>query len=121
MHEMSLAISIVDIAVAEASKAHARTINEVEVEVGQLAGVMPEALTFCLEAAARGTTAETANFALISVQGRGHCLSCEHEVMIEEFPAQCPDCQGFGVTITTGTELRIRSISINDDNDPRGK
>ena len=119
MHEMSLAMSIIDIAISEAAKAEARTITEIEVEVGQLAGVMLESLDFCLEAAARNTLAEAATFTLIQVLGKGHCLACQHEVMITEFPAQCDDCGGFGVSITAGTELKIRSISINEDNDRR--
>lgn len=113
---MSLAINIVDIVVAEALKAKAKTINDIEVEVGQLAGVMPDALSFCLEAAARGTMAESATFTLMPVPGTGHCLACQQEVAISEFPAQCPGCGGFGVKISTGTELKIRSISIDDDN-----
>jgi len=119
VHEMSMAISIIDIAISEAEKAQARTISEIEVEVGQLAGVMPESLSFCLEAAARSTIAESAAFTLIQVQGKGHCLTCQREVMISEFPAQCGACEGFGISITAGTELKIRSISINEDNDWR--
>ena len=120
MHEMSLAMSIIDIALAEAEKAGASTITEIEIEVGQLAGVLPEALEFCLEAAARGTKAEASTFSLLAVPGVGRCLSCQHEVTISEFPAQCPDCGGFGVQITGGTELKIRSISIDEDT-PRRK
>jgi len=112
---MSLAMSIIDIALAEAEKAEASTITEVEIEVGQLAGVLPESLEFCLEAAARGTMAEACSFALLSLPGAGHCLSCQHEVTISEFPAQCPDCGGFAVQITGGTELKIRSISIDEN------
>jgi hydrogenase nickel incorporation protein HypA/HybF len=116
---MSMAIRIVEVAVAEAHKAEARTIDEVEVEVGQLAGVMAEALAFCLEAAARGTMAEHAAFTLIQVPGLGHCLSCQHEVAISEFPAQCPDCHGYGVRIITGTELKIRAISVDEGEEKR--
>ena len=112
-----MAISIIDIVISEAEKAQAKTINEIEVEVGQLAGVMLESLNFCLEAAARSTMAESATFTLHPIPGKGHCLSCQHEVLISEFPAQCNDCGGFGVSITAGTELKIRSISINEDND----
>ena len=121
MHEMSVAISIIDIAIAEAEKAQAQTIDDIEVEVGQLAGVMLESLAFCLEAAARSTMAETATFTLIPLPGMGHCLACQHEVVISEFPAQCHDCAGFGVSITAGTELKIRSISVNEDNNRRNK
>lgn len=121
MHEMSLAIRIVEVAVAEAERAGAGKINEVEVEVGRLAGVMAEALSFCLEAAAKGTLAETAIFTLIPLPGQGRCTECHHEVAVSEFPAQCPDCQGFGVQITAGTELRIRALIIDEDTLPRKK
>lgn len=117
MHEMSLAMSIIDIAISEAEKATASRINEIEIEVGQLAGVMPESLDFCLQAAARGTLAEATIFTLLEVLGEGHCLTCQHEVRVSEFPAQCPDCGGFGVTITAGTELKIRSILVDDEYD----
>lgn len=120
MHEMSMAISIIDIAIAEAEKAQSQTINEIEVEVGQLAGVMLESLSFCLEAAARSTMAESATFTLLQVLGKGHCSTCQREVMISEFPAQCNTCGGFGVSITAGTELKIRSISVNEDATAQG-
>ncbi|MDD5759283.1 MAG: hydrogenase maturation nickel metallochaperone HypA [Desulfobulbaceae bacterium] len=119
MHEMSIAMSIIDIALSEAEKAGAQTIDEIEVEVGQLAAVMLESLRFCLEAAAKGTLTETATFTLINIPGHGHCLACQRDVAITEFPAQCDVCQGFGVSITAGTELKIRSISINGDNNGR--
>jgi hydrogenase nickel incorporation protein HypA/HybF len=119
VHEMSLAMRIVDIAVSEAEKVKARVVTEIEIEVGQLAGVTAEALTFCLDAAARGTMAESAVFTLLTMPGQGYCLACEREVPISEFPAQCPMCRGYGVTINAGTELKIRSIQI-DDADPEG-
>lgn len=115
MHEMSLALRIIEIVESEAKKNAASTVSSIEVEVGLLAGVMPEALTFCLDAASRGTIAETAEFIFITTPGRGHCMECRIDIAVAEFPAQCPDCQGFGVTITNGTELKIRSISIDDN------
>lgn len=115
MHEMSLALRIIEIAESEAKKADATKISVIEVEVGLLAGVMPEALTFCLDAVARGTLAESAEFIFITTPGTGHCQECRLDISISEFPAQCPHCQGFGVTISNGTELKIRSISIEDN------
>lgn len=114
MHEMSMAMRIIEIAVAEGHKAEAMAIDEIEVEVGQLAGVMADSLAFCLDAAARGTMAERAAFTLIQIAGRGHCLSCQREVAVSEFPAECPICHGYGVKIVNGTELKIRSISVDE-------
>lgn len=113
MHEMGLAMRIVEIAGAEAEKAGAQRLCEVEVEVGELAGVMREALEFCLEAAAQGTRAEGATFILVATPGLGHCQACQRQVAVSAFPAQCPECGGFGVAITAGTELKLRSIEVS--------
>ncbi len=112
MHEMGLAMRIVEIALAETEKAKASRLCEVEVEVGEVAGVLREALEFCLPAAAHGTLAEQAVFTIVAVPGQGHCQACQRQVAVSAFPAQCPECGGFGVTITAGTELRPRSINV---------
>lgn len=112
---MSLAMQIIELAENEARKAHGKVITAIEVDVGQLAGVMSEALSFCLEAAARGTLAQGAQFLLNHIPGRGFCQTCRHDLAISDFPAQCPDCRGFGVTILSGNELNIQSISIEDN------
>ena len=45
MHEFSIALNIVDIASRTAKKAKAKKINEVEIEVGIISGVIVEALS----------------------------------------------------------------------------
>ena len=58
MHEMSLAISIVELVSEKAQAAGARKITAIELEVGRLSGLMVEGLAFCFEAVARNTLAE---------------------------------------------------------------
>ncbi len=50
MHELSLAMSIADIARKTAIKEEAVNIREIEIEVGEWAGVDTSALKFSLEA-----------------------------------------------------------------------
>ena len=49
MHELSIAMNIIDIAGEYAAKANTKTINEIEIEVGELSGVVIEALEFAME------------------------------------------------------------------------
>ena len=58
MHEMSIAMNIVDIAVQTAKANKAKKINSISVEIGALSGVVPEALEFCFEAATQNTMAQ---------------------------------------------------------------
>ena len=58
MHEMTIAVSIVDIVCKKALKENATKINRVVLEVGELSGIMTEALEFGFEAAAKNTLVE---------------------------------------------------------------
>lgn len=114
MHEMSIAIRIVELAEAEARIAGARRINRVEVEVGALAGVMAEALRFCFEAACRGTLAEGAELEMVEIAGRGRCATCDEEGPLAELIALCPVCGGF-MRPLQGKELRLLSIVVDEN------
>ncbi|MFH0757271.1 MAG: hydrogenase maturation nickel metallochaperone HypA [Bacteroidota bacterium] len=60
MHEMSIALSIVDLADEQANLAHAGKIIEIELDIGTMSGVEVEALNFALEIAAMDTLLEAA-------------------------------------------------------------
>ena len=80
MHEMSIVAGVLDIAENEARSAGARVINAVEIEVGALAGVEIDALTFCFSVARQGTLAAEASLVIHEIPGRGHCPDCSQEV-----------------------------------------
>jgi Zn finger protein HypA/HybF (possibly regulating hydrogenase expression) len=44
MHELSIALSIVELAANEAHKENATEVYEIELEIGEMAGIDPEAL-----------------------------------------------------------------------------
>jgi len=113
MHEMSIAIKIVELAEAEARAAGARRINRVEVEVGALAGVLADSLRFCFEAACRATLAEGAELAIVEIAGLGQCASCGEEGPLAELLALCPACGGF-MRPLKGRELRLLSLNIDE-------
>ncbi|ADH84934.1 hydrogenase maturation nickel metallochaperone HypA [Desulfurivibrio alkaliphilus] len=112
MHEMSLAINIVALAEAECRAAGAGRIRRVEVEVGGLAGVMPEALRFCFAAACRETMAEGAELEIIVVDGQGECASCRRPAPMAEHFALCPACGGL-MRPLQGQELRLAAIEVD--------
>ena len=54
MHEMSIAQSILDIALEEIAKQGCARLDLIRVECGALAGVVPDSLQFCFEALVQG-------------------------------------------------------------------
>ncbi|MBU0674190.1 MAG: hydrogenase maturation nickel metallochaperone HypA [Proteobacteria bacterium] len=114
MHEMSIAMSIIEQVSATARAEGARKVNTIELMIGPLAGVMTEALTFCFEAAAKDTPAEGAILEIHTTQATGCCLSCGQENEIKAFGDQCPSCNGFLAHTRGGDELRIMAITVDE-------
>jgi hydrogenase nickel incorporation protein HypA/HybF len=112
VHEMSIAQSIVDIAVAAAKKEGAQRILRVNVVAGQLRSIVPIQLSFCFGVAAKDTIASGAHLNLEIVPVARKCRECGESFNVEDVLYICPRCHGVNVEITEGTELRIRGIEV---------
>ena len=117
MHEMSLAINIVELVSAKAQAAGGKKVTSVEIEAGKLSGVMVEALVFCFEAAARDTPAEGARLEVREVEGCGSCLGCGHSFVADSLLAQCPQCGGYAVETLQGRELKVLSLTVDEEDE----
>lgn len=116
---MSLAVGILQI-VEEAARGQdppetgsANKVSRVRLEIGQLASVEVEALRFCFDAVTRGTRAEGAVLEVLSVPGVAFCLRCAGPVGLSALGEPCPDCQGYELQITGGTEMRVKDIEVD--------
>jgi len=115
MHELSIAQSIVELAEQEAQNHYAVSIEELELEIGTLAGIDPVALQFALESAIKGSRLENALIIKRFITGEGRCGDCEHFFSMENLLSACPFCGSYVISIIKGKELRIKSIIINNN------
>lgn len=113
MHELSIAQSIIDVAKREAENHRAQTINFIEVEIGELAGVMIDSLTFCYDSIRTHAGLDTTELKIISVPGKGTCLECGAEFHAESLFDPCPKCEAFRTKITGGKNMQIRAINVD--------
>ena len=67
MHELAITSNIVAI-VREA--AQGRRVVRVVLEVGRLAGVMPDAISFCFDVVSSGTLVQGAALSIVEVEGQ---------------------------------------------------
>jgi len=112
MHELSIAASIVDYATDFANEHQAKSISRIEIEVGQLSGVITESLEFAMEEAVKGSVLEKAEVVLTEVPGRSRCNRCQTEFDNPDWYTPCPTCQSIDSVIVGGKELLIRSVVI---------
>lgn len=112
MHEMSIALSIIDAVVEKAGQEKAKKVNQVELEVGKVSGVETESLRFCFSAAAKNTIAEGADLAIREIEPLGECEECGCRFPVNGFYAKCSSCDSLRVTVISGKELIIKSIML---------
>ncbi len=114
---MSIALSIIDAVEAKATEEGAGRVSEVELLVGRLAGIEPESLRFCFEAAAKGTVLDGARLAIEAPEGVGECLECATRFPVSFYYAECPACRSLRVRIVSGEEFKIKSFTIEEEGD----
>lgn len=112
MHEMSLAEGVLQLVEETARREGALRVKTVVLEIGRLSSVEPESLKFCFDAVTRGGIAAEADLAIIDVPGSGWCMVCSETVPLAEVFGACPQCGGYQVQATGGTEMRVKEIEI---------
>ncbi|MGI9547027.1 MAG: hydrogenase maturation nickel metallochaperone HypA [Flavobacteriaceae bacterium] len=110
MHEMSIALSIVKIAEAEAKKANVKSFAAIDMEIGTLAGIEFDALNFVWEVAVQKTVLEKAEKRIKKIPAKARCGGCDSVYALQFIHDNCPDCGSFLKTIVQGKELRVKSL-----------
>ena len=113
MHEMSIAMNVVEIVTDTAKQNNAKKINSIELDVGALSGIIPDALEFCFESACKGTIAENSKLKLNLIKADAECESCGEKFQAIEMVSQCPKCGEMVFQISGGKELKVKAINVD--------
>jgi hydrogenase nickel incorporation protein HypA/HybF len=108
VHELAIAESVVEM-VGECTEG--RPVTVIRLRVGQLSGVVPDALTFCFELVTAGTAVEGATLEIEVLRGEAHCRSCDHDFSLEDAFLLCR-CGSADVQLLSGRELTIQSVEV---------
>jgi len=115
MHEMSVALSIVEAVDAKARQEGSGKISEIALVIGRLAGIDAQSLRFCFSAAARGSLAEGCSLVIEEREAEGVCQDCGNRFSVTFLVAVCPRCQSLSVKRVSGDEFLIQSITIEEE------
>jgi hydrogenase nickel incorporation protein HypA/HybF len=111
MHELSIALSILDMAAEEAETRGGRIVA-VHIKIGPLSGVVAGALASAYELAREGTTLEEAELVIEEVPIVAYCASCHIEHAPDAFDLSCPGCGAPSPIIRSGRELEVVALEI---------
>jgi hydrogenase nickel incorporation protein HypA/HybF len=112
MHEISIAMSIIDIAEANARKQGASSIKLVKLRLGEFTTIVQEALEFAFEIARQDTMAAHATLAVEIVPMSVRCISCGViNNPIKDVILSCPQC-GLPLEIIDGEDIQLEYIEV---------
>ena len=113
MHELSIALSIVD-AVSESADAYpGARVKMVRLRVGAWSAVDEDSLRFCWEIATEGSVLADSELVVTVLPVVVHCPACDALSEIGSFDGlRCPRCGKLTGDVRQGRELDIESIEI---------
>ncbi len=108
MHELGITRNIVAIV---AAAAEGRRVRRVRLDVGQLSGVMADAIEFCFEIVAKGTPLDGAVLDIRRVKGLAQCRECGARFATDTLYQRC-GCGSSAIDRLAGEELKIRDMEM---------
>ena len=113
MHELSIAMGIIDVAGEELERHGGGAIVAVYLKIGALSGVVKEALQSAFELAAEGSVLEQASLVIEDVPVALNCPECGSEQPVESLQdLRCGKCGTYSSEIVKGRELEIVAMEI---------
>lgn len=111
MHELSIAVSIVETAEQEAARRCAR-IEAVHLRLGPLSGVVKDALLSAYELACENTVLAGSRLIVEDVPLVVYCPHCAERRTLDSMSFLCPECQTPTPEVLQGRELEIFALEL---------
>jgi len=116
MHELSIALCILDAAAEQSQLRGGVRIGAVHVKVGPLSGVIKEALGPAFELAREGTDLADCRLVIEEVPVVIRCAACQADRAVPSVQEMCcPVCGNPPAEILSGREMDITAMEIYED------
>jgi len=113
MHEVSIMEEAVRMAVETAKAARANRVVKLQLRIGTLSAVVPEAMRFAFDVVCRGTIAEGATLDMESIPAACWCPGCRAEFACDHPVGECPRCHNLSGELRRGKELEIAAVEVS--------
>ena len=112
MHELSIVMSILDMAEEEAGRRSAE-VDAIHVKLGALSGIVKEALLSAYDLARMETTLESAQLVIEEVPVMIYCPRCKAPRGVPSIQQiYCVDCETPSAEILQGRELEVVALEL---------
>ncbi|MGH9941074.1 MAG: hydrogenase maturation nickel metallochaperone HypA [Pyrinomonadaceae bacterium] len=113
MHELSIAMSMIEMATEEAASRGGVQVCAIHLKLGLLSGVVKDALLFSYEIACEGTPLEGSRLIIEEVPVVVYCPTCEAETTLASaWQFCCSTCDAPTSQVVRGKELEVVALEI---------
>jgi hydrogenase nickel incorporation protein HypA/HybF len=112
MHEFSIVEALVTLVLEKAKEANAKKVVRVYLVIGELSGVLNEAVEQYFFFLTKGTIAENAEIFFMRPITQVRCRNCQTVYSPENLKITCPNCKEQKIDIISGRELYIDSLDL---------
>ncbi len=113
MHELSIAMSMIEMATEEAERRGGVQVHAIHLKLGQLSGVVKDALLFSYEVACEGTLLEGSSLIIEEIPVVVYCPTCRAETTLASLQRFCCSaCGALTSEVVRGKELEVVALEI---------
>jgi hydrogenase nickel incorporation protein HypA/HybF len=115
MHELSIALNLVEIAESAAREQNATHVEVVHLRLGVFSGVMPESLQFAYDVVTQGTMLAGSRLIIEALPLVIYCSQCHMERQLDTIQSlECPVCGTASNEIRQGQEIELAYLEVLD-------
>jgi hydrogenase nickel incorporation protein HypA/HybF len=113
MHELSIAISMIDQILEESDNRGGLEVEAVHLRLGVFSGVDKDALMFAYELACEGSPLAGSRLVIETIPLVIYCEACgKNRTPPSVYQLSCPECGTPGQKIVTGREIEVASLEV---------
>jgi hydrogenase nickel incorporation protein HypA/HybF len=105
--------SMLEIALESAQAQGATRIHQLNMQIGEMSGVVPEAIEFAFDVCTQNTIAVGAKLKIEWLPVLCYCSSCQHKFAPKSIIYTCPECGTISRQILQGRELNLTSLEVS--------
>jgi len=114
MHELSIALSILDMAQEEAERRGGVRVEAIHLKLGPLSGVVKEALLSAYDLARERTSLEYCRLVIEEIPILVYCEQCRDQRQVHSMQSFCcSECESPVSEILQGKELQVYALELS--------
>jgi hydrogenase nickel incorporation protein HypA/HybF len=113
VHEVSIIQSLIEQIEGHMEEKGFHKVHRVTLDIGEMSGVVPDALEFAFDVCCQRTRIEGAKLTINYIPVRARCAGCDDEFTVKDSLFACSHCGHSDVEVLSGFELNLKEMEVD--------